>query len=814
MVYYMKIRRGFVTNSSSTNDIFTALGTAAAAAVLGTVINVVKVSKTSRLVSYALLETTHVPEDPRPPRVRVNDAQYVAWFYAGVRCIDVMFALDEGTGEETTSVVGDEYNDEYTSQIQYSLPDAPIMEWLTFGAYSESPSGEKDYTSMDGKYKTCGFMCQSIYNDSPRRQRKAPPGDTLSFTISVTINEKTLSKTKQCNILDEADLYAYDGQVLNDSSLPMKLLVNIVHRGHYSWNVKYEPLAGKPDDYCEFSFEDAPTNNPDQVNKYLVVTPKGKKLTFDGGAVANDAYVSLTIIGTPNASHIPEVSDNLNITILEEGLYLASGVKDKEGRFCVNANIDESKGETEYHPSRFEIGLIVKNEDSEKGGSTAKYIDMKEASVELGELEGTDSDTDNLAKVFKYKIDKMTAPGTYEFLPQLEIPERKIPYIMKLPIKAEYNGETYELDLPVRLLGQPYDAKQAWSKEYENLIKTIKKYLPQEEWAPILEDLEKRKDRLSVEMLRLKRRSIFETARDKLLKEAEGYEQIANVLDWTVTGLEAVKWVGDQAFSYLMATYTGPVGEALIVPFKDVMTMILAEYAGQIVFGTGSPYKDGEIVRGALSNVFTAFENYLMMDSDKKVSENLDVKKLGMFLAAFSTWKFMNHYFFDRNDNDEPIGIWDAIIETCKDLTTNCFKILVTKKLEAAISSDKAKEIYQKYLTEQVKKYLTQVCPDWQKKGMDIAAKYISEFGGLVSSPVYGATVEKAGQVEIKSTENDIIITINLYNEEKNPWLYSFSLNAVKEKLYDYIYDSIFSFFPFATSPITVPDDPTFYKAS
>ena len=113
----MKQRRGFVTNSSSTNDIFVALGTAGAAAALGTVINTIQVSKNTEIVSYAILDTLHQPEEPRPPEIRVNDSEYVAWFYSGVRIIDVQYAFDEESQEIQITVLRDEYDSGYTSQI-------------------------------------------------------------------------------------------------------------------------------------------------------------------------------------------------------------------------------------------------------------------------------------------------------------------------------------------------------------------------------------------------------------------------------------------------------------------------------------------------------------------------------------------------------------------------------------------------------------------------------------------------------------------------------------------------------------------------
>lgn len=808
----MKIRRGFVTNSSSTNDIFQALGTAAAAAVLGTIINVVKASKNTQIVSYALLETTHNPEEPRPPHVRVNDSSYTIWFFAAVRCIDVSITTDPESGVQTSTILKDEYDGDYTSQIKFTLPQDKIIQWLTFGSESSSTDGGMDYSSMQGDYKACGFMCESIYNDRPRRQRQAPPSSLIPISVSVNVGEKLLSTGKQCHVLDEADLYAHATTVINDRSIETKVLISVVNKGRYSWDLKLEPFNQEKADYCSYRIEDGPgTLNQDILHKYLIVSPIGKSLKTKEFPNATSETIRIRVTGKPSSNSIADVWDNLDINLVDEGLFF-SGPTDTDGDLIIKAYINEPK-ETEMAPVQIDLSCVIKT-DNPKSGSTATFIDMSKATLKISELQGTDDATKNLVKVFTAKIEPMTHPGTYSILPQMQLPASNMPYKVLLPISCSYEGESYDLELPIKLLGHPYGEKEKWEKEFQNLRIIIRKYIPAEEWDGILKQIEENKATMSSETLRLMRRSIYETARDNLVSKAEGYEQIATVLDWTAWGLEGVKWVGDQAFSYLMATYTGPVGEALIVPFKDIMTMLLAEMAGQFIFGSGSPYKEGELVRGALSQVFTSFENLLMMDGDKKVdSATLSVKQLGTYLAAFSAIKCCNHYFFDRKEDGSPIGFWDALIETCKDLTGNCMKILVTKKFEAVLQSEKAQKIFASYLSKQIKAYLINKFPDWEKNGFDIIGKYLSEFGGFVSTTAYGKVIEKAGQVEIASDATDTIISINLYNDETNPWIVKISLNKSKEALYNYIFDCIFGGFTFASAPIHASDDPVFYKA-
>lgn len=816
----MKLRRGFVTNSSSTNDIFQALGTAGAAAALGTIINTIQVSKNTELVSYALLETLHQPEDPRPPEVRVNDSSYVIWFYSAVRVIDVQYAFDEESGETQITVLKDEYDSTYTSQINYGIHEDYINKWLTFGT-SGSGEGGNAYASMDGNYKVCGFMCESWENDKPRKQRQGPAG-MMHFSVSVDVAGKTLSKGKQVLIKNESDLYADSGYALNDAGILTSLPIKLLNPDKYTWKLEYDISKQQIEDYCRIELkEDRDASSP-QIYRYaLEIQPTGKAMGTKDSPF-NSLTTRIEVTGKPNADHIVDVWDYLELTLINEGL-LFEGKKDKDLQLEVISHVEETTEadalEREIPPTGFRLKCVVKLESKETV-STAEFINLSEAEVTIGQLKGTDSATDNLVKVYQYDVEPEGSSGDYLFKPKMQLPISKTPYNVLLPISCQYKGDTYQLDMPIQLMGDPYGKKEAWEEEYRKLRIIIRKYIPAEQWIDILKNIEDNKQRLSSEQLRLMRRSIYETARDKLVAEAQGYQTIANVCEWTEWGLEGVKWVGDQAFSYLMAVYTGPVGEAFIVPFKDVLTMVIADELSEFIWGDGGAYNEDQLAKGALSGIFTAFENAINIGADDMVgAESLSIKQLGRYLAAFAVLKCMNHYFCDTKPDGSPVGLWDAIVDTCKDLTTNFFKNLVAKKFEALMKSEKAGEIFEKYISKQFKEFLTRSIPDWNKTGiadprsLEIAGKYLSEFAGFVSCKTYGKVIEVAGTNAITVDPNDTIITFNLSSDEKNPWIIEISLNRTKDQLMDYMFGSLFGNFPFASAPIAPTDEPTFYKA-
>jgi hypothetical protein len=73
----------------------------------------------------------------------------------------------------------------------------------------------------------------------------------------------------------------------------------------------------------------------------------------------------------------------------------------------------------------------------------------------------------------------------------------------------------------------------------------------------------------------------------------------------------------------------------------------------------------------------------------------------------------------------------------------------------------------------------------------------------------------KAGQTVIKQDAGDIVLTFNLYDydpkENKDPILVDVNVTKLKDKVVDYIFDTIFSVFPFPPEPVNPPREPDYY---
>ncbi|MBN2557380.1 MAG: hypothetical protein JXB33_01355, partial [Clostridia bacterium] len=137
------------------------------------------------------------------------------------------------------------------------------------------------------------------------------------------------------------------------------------------------------------------------------------------------------------------------VNVYPEGIVVRNVEFDDNGYALIRAFADEERadGGEEVLATRLIVELAVGNVD-EQGRSTTELVDITKTGFKIGELEGTDPDTMNLAKAFEYEIED-AGKGAYKFQPKMQIPEGENPYYMILPMSCSYNNVDYKLDFPV-----------------------------------------------------------------------------------------------------------------------------------------------------------------------------------------------------------------------------------------------------------------------------------------------------------------------------------------------------------------------------
>ncbi len=788
----MKKRLGFVTNSSSSNSIISAVVTAATSGITAAVLNVETADVKNQIVETVNLkievETSH-PEKC----LRLNDPYFTANVFASVKHTVTKYEANGGS----LDILSEENSYADSANIEFVISEE-AKKWI---GMSEP--------IMVGESKAIAIVGESIHYENRRFQPEAP--STIAIGVRCRVGEYELSDSVQIRLLEDAMLCGYSTYVLNDSETATDVPIAIFSDWPYTWQVEFQAAGNKLSEYCQMQIEDTGeeiTQGTMKGKKYkMIVTPSGKKIpTEKPGAVSIQERIDLK--GTPNDEAIANLTDFLDLTLIEEGLFF-EGDTDTKGNLIVESYI-KSKEETapkEIVPTRFKLTCVVKNEE-QKGlsGNTAKFLNLDKVELTFGELIGTSEKGEKLSQIYKYDIEKTNLPGTYVIKPMMSIPFSDQPITMILPVSCELDMIGYELEIPLVIQGQPFGHTEAWEQELKNLFHMIVNYVAPEKQLDIIEEIKRHQDRLSVESLRLRRRNIWEDARKDLLDEAKDYMETAELLEWAECGAGALKWAGDQAFAYLMYYWGGQLAEAFLVPFKDIVVTLIGELSAEAFWGSGTMSEE-QMYTANLNSIISSVENEIVRDFDLK---DINLKKIGRYFAALATVNFMKHYFLDTKPDGTPIGFWDALISTCSDLSVNYFKAMVGSKFDELMKMPETKEFFEKYASKYIKELVFKMTDNFNVDQLNTIGKYLSEITGVVTATVNGEVIDLAKKTNVSIEGYDVVFHIEI---DKNVTV-DVSLMKIKDELFDYMFDLIFSSFPYAPNgkKLNTPNMPPYYR--
>ncbi len=368
------------------------------------------------------------------------------------------------------------------------------------------------------------------------------------------------------------------------------------------------------------------------------------------------------------------VKGYVTVKLYPEGITVSSTMegKKKDVKYVrVQAYEKEYAGDLDrkWQVSEMQFTLAVKGEDK-------AIIDPDEAKYKFEKLKGSGglgmrADKEQcLAEKYEYKgswgdwNDKFT----YTFEPNADLaePEDGTFMMVLLPASCEYDGKTYEVEIPLRLRGKDPDPMGDWEKEYKELQRRILQYsLPEnmDHWIAQLKECAT-EPRASVEEMRLVGKWILReymaywtTQQKRDQTEATMYNVIVNVLEWT-------KFAGDCAFSFLVNAYAGPVADALISPAKDFITGAIGEVIAARNFGEEIDVDKFE------------FSKNLAAAGDNLVSNSIDLKdwrKAAATLGGYFCYCAVKNYLLKLREKNES-DIWGALCDAFKDMTAAALK--------------------------------------------------------------------------------------------------------------------------------------------
>ncbi len=572
--------------------------------------------------------------------------------------------------------------------------------------------------------------------------------------------------------------------------------------GKYSYKVEFcdftKPLTNVQ---IEIPRDDLAGGKIEKLDEFNYMINLNNLSTKTQASTYKTESFNIKVIGENESEY---VEDRVRVLLQPEGLSIVEldNQFDEDGYFKVICYPDADNEEsTEVMPTRFKLQLTVA-ETNENGETEVKVIPPSDYTPVFGDLKGTDSKTDTLSTRYPIEVNAagVSNRGVYRFEPNQVLPEPEVGRIhVKQPISTEYGNEKYEIELNLRLIGEPMDRMAGWDEELNILRKRVERYGLSADLSVRMRELGRNR---STQELRLLNKMILIESSIYFTNEAREYNDIADRLQQIETGLEVIKWLGDQSFSVLMTIYTGPAGEAIITPAKEILVAMIGEVGTQIFMGETFVFENLKVA----DNISAVFESYIL----NSLGPDMSMKKAGVVIAGFAIFNFSKHYLLDVDERGNR-DFYQALNSAFSDLTSTTMKIAAGKYFENLVSSKKSGEKLQGWVSNWLKEGLPEMVYD--EVGEKILSKYLEEICGKGAAWVYGTMNEASERGAINVDMDKLILTVPLEFENtgvKVPVYVGVDLTRITESLFDYIYDKMFGVLPLPKEKANIPKDPTY----
>lgn len=607
------------------------------------------------------------------------------------------------------------------------------------------------------------WVVAKLYADADGKQEKA--GITFTFagkggTFTNTVNFRLIDKgrirfpeqapgtTVMTLPVIAGDSGTYRVIFVFDEAISEPTKINI--SGDERFEIRYEP------EERERSFYAYVTNRTEPLENAVFRKPESVGVHIEAFFENDD-----------------KVEGDFDIEIHPKGL-TATSYEIENDRMVIQAfeNETASEWDLKIHPTSFEV--FYATSDLEDGYMKAKFLAGKELNPVFGGLKGDAEYADNFRETFHFEIDDTRAEeGKYDFVPKDMLPQDNQPYEMDLEISCSAEGVSDTQVLPLMLKGKrPPKAPDNWEKEYEMLKKDIA-YFGLGENKYLRETIRNAKSMTGNEICMI-RRAIISEATSYYKKEGREFTDLDASLGRYEFVFSSVKWIADQAFAYMVSVYGGgPYVEAFASPMKDMIGEFLGQLTASSYWGTDVKMGPCDLVNAFISGVENAASNYM---GDAMGSTPVSIKKIGYVCASMLTIGFIKRYAGISDNGDYAGDIYNSLVKSFGDLTSNVMKNLFNTYLGKVLDSDKG-------FCAKLGNYLKKnIGPEMEMKSADIVAKYLSETFGLVVSNVYGNLMADTKDVVNEDGTFNIIITVGNSELKINPIA---NLKAIQNLMYN-----------------------------
>ncbi|MCF8010079.1 MAG: hypothetical protein K9L17_02785 [Clostridiales bacterium] len=308
----------------------------------------------------------------------------------------------------------------------------------------------------------------------------------------------------------------------------------------------------------------------------------------------------------------------------------------------------------------FKLGLW--NESS----STLDFIVPEEIEIECSDEEGV---FEVIGLGYEENMDDIVEDAvSYKFKAEISMPALD-PIEGKLISSCSYNGKDYKNETDISLIPDILQYEADFEKEYENCIYIINTYLPERFRDKKLEQLEKAKEKLGIEDLKLFRKTVWQIAQRAILQEKEQYLLESYWWDEVIATTELVIAMGNIAFDIALSSVGGPITGFIVAQAKDATLDFWALYVENPSIGMKEleEFLEKRFIQmvGQSDGAFTT-------------PEPTEYKKLAAWLSCYIIYRIVYHWWYDEDKQNNPIGFVEAIKRGIYDTSGKSLSILLS----------------------------------------------------------------------------------------------------------------------------------------
>ena len=326
------------------------------------------------------------------------------------------------------------------------------------------------------------------------------------------------------------------------------------------------------------------------------------------------------------------------------------------------------------------------------------------------ELESTDEETKNL--LIKYHYEVRWHQNGYAFRPGDSVPEMENKYHVLLPMTASVGSRSQRVDIPVRLLGEPFDPMKDWNKEFQGLCETAIRYFPGDVAHGYVQYIKEHFSDPALwdkSELRAMRHEVIRAAQVYWTKQYEYQMRLVAYYDLTeIIFKKPSRFIGDTAFKIVVRFYYGE-NENWITPCKDLIVDTIDEALWSYA-ETGTA--DWNFTENLLAQCTNTIENYISIADSKGTgltfgTGNKDTRQLAFALCGFMLASMIQNYY-----SMDPKDFFDCLQKSFIDLSAMALRKIVGAGLLKAANSKWVQKFFKlswvKAATDYLKKNIVQ----------------------------------------------------------------------------------------------------------